>query len=102
LYAAVARRTPGGTPAGGWFPENRITVEAALAHFTRDAAYASFEEDLKGTLAPGRRADFVVLSEDVTAGPPETLLSARVLLTVMDGRDTHREPGPWPAPPSVH
>jgi predicted amidohydrolase YtcJ len=102
MYAAVGRRTPGGTPAGGWFPENRIPVEAALAHFTRDAAYASFEEDLKGTLAPGRRADFVVLSEDVTAGPPETLLSARVLLTVMDGRDTHREPGPWPAPPSVH
>jgi predicted amidohydrolase YtcJ len=97
MYAAVARRTPGGNPPGGWFPENRIGVEAALRHFTVDAAYASFDEDVKGSLTPGKRADFVVLSEDVIAGPAERLLTARVLLTVMDGRDTHREPGAWPA-----
>jgi predicted amidohydrolase YtcJ len=90
MYAAVARRTPEGTPAGGWYPEHRISVEAALRHFTRDAAYASFEESLKGTLTPGRAADFVVLSEDVLSGPPERLLTARVLLTVMAGDDTHR------------
>ena len=99
MYAAVARRTPAGHPPGGWYPENRISVEAALRHFTRDAAYASFDEDVKGTLSAGRLADFVVLSEDVTAGPPERLLGARVLLTVMDGRDTHREPDAFPARP---
>jgi predicted amidohydrolase YtcJ len=55
---------------------------------------------VKGTLAEGRLADFVVLSEDVTSGPPERLLSARVLLTVMDGRDTHREPDAFAAGPS--
>jgi predicted amidohydrolase YtcJ len=97
MYAAVARRTAAGHPPGGWYPENRISVEAALRHFTRDAAYASFDEDVKGTLAAGRLADFVVLSEDVTAGPPERLLSARVLLTVMGGSDTHREPDAFPA-----
>ena len=97
MYAAVTRRTAAGDPPGGWYPESRITVEAALRHFTRDAAYASFDEDVKGTLAVGRLADFVVLSEDVISGPPERLLSARVLLTVMDGRDTHREPDAFPA-----
>jgi predicted amidohydrolase YtcJ len=92
MYAAVTRRTAAGDPPGGWYPEGRLSVEAALRHFTRDAAYASFDEEVKGTLAAGRLADFVVLSEDVTSGPPERLLTARVLLTVMDGRDTHREP----------
>ena len=97
MYAAVTRRTAAGDPPGGWYPENRISVEAALRHFTRDAAFASFDEAVKGTLTAGRLADFVVLSEDVTSGPPERLLSARVLLTVMDGRDTHREPDAFPA-----
>ena len=97
MYAAVTRRTAAGDPPGGLYPENRISVEAALRHFTRDAAFASFDEAVKGTLTAGRLADFVVLSEDVTSGPPERLLSARVLLTVMDGRDTHREPDAFPA-----
>jgi predicted amidohydrolase YtcJ len=100
MYAAVTRRTAAGDPPGGWYPQHRISVEAALRHFTRDAAYASFEEDVKGTLAAGRLADFVVLSEDVTAGPPERLLSARVLLTVMDGRDTHRDTDAFPPRPA--
>jgi hypothetical protein len=90
MYAAVARKTPEGTPAAGWYPEHRIGVEAALGHFTRDAAYAAFEESVKGTLVPGKAADFVVLSEDVLAGPTERLLTAKVLLTVMAGNDTYR------------
>src|SRR5262249_18023428 len=85
IYCAVARTTAAGTPAGGWQPQSRIGAEAALRHFTRDAAYASFEEGEKGVLAPGKAADFVVVSDDVLAGPPERLLKARVLLTVMGG-----------------
>jgi predicted amidohydrolase YtcJ len=90
IYCAVTRTTPEGTPAGGWEPQGRISVEAALAHFTRDAAYASFDEDAKGTIAPGLLADFAVLSEDILAGPPERLLKARVMLTVLGGQDTFR------------
>lgn len=90
IYCAVTRTTPEGTPAGGWQPQERISAEAALRHFTRDAAYASFEEDRKGTLAPGMLADLVVLSDDITAIPPERILKTRVLLTVMGGRDTYR------------
>jgi hypothetical protein len=92
IYCAVTRTTPEGTPPGGWNPSQRIPAEAALRHFTRDAAYASFDEDVKGTLAPGKLADFVVLSEDILQPPPERILNAKVLLTVMGGRDTHRDP----------
>jgi predicted amidohydrolase YtcJ len=94
MYAAVTRTTPEGTPAGGWQPQERISAEAALRHFTADAAYASFDEQLKGTLAAGKLADFVVLSEDVLAEPPARLLKAKVLRTVMDGRDTFRASEP--------
>lgn len=93
IYVVGTRMTPEGTPPGGWEPQGRISAEAALRHFTRDAAYASFEEDLKGTLAPGKLADFVVLSDDVLAPPPERILKTRVLMTVMGGNDTYRAPG---------
>jgi hypothetical protein len=93
IYAVVTRQTQQGTPPGGWYPENRISVEAALRHYTRDAAYASFDESRKGTIATGKYADFVVLSEDILAVPPEQLLQAKVLLTVMGGRVTYRAPG---------
>jgi predicted amidohydrolase YtcJ len=92
IYTAVTRQTAQGTPEGGWYPQGRIRVEAALRHFTVDAAYASFEEDIKGSLTPGRYADFAVLSHDILRIPPERLLDARVLLTVMGGRVTHRTP----------
>jgi predicted amidohydrolase YtcJ len=90
IYCAVTRTTPEGTPAGGWYPENRISAEAALRHFTRDAAYASFEEQIKGTLGKGKLADLVILSDDILGAPPERILKAKVLLTVMGGQDTYR------------
>lgn len=76
--------------AGGWQPHERISAEAALRHFTRDAAFASFEEQRTGTLSAGMLADLVVLSDDIVASPPERILKTRVLLTVMGGRDTYR------------
>mgnify|MGYP001559238044 CR=1 FL=1 len=93
LWSAVTRQMPDGTPKGGWYPAGRISIEAALRHYTRDAAYAEFAESRKGTLTEGKYADFVVLSEDIVTGPGETLLSARILLTVMGGRETWRAPG---------
>jgi len=90
IYCAVTRVTAEGTPNGGWYPQNRISVEAALRHFTRDAAYASFDEQVKGTLTAGKLADFVVLSDDILQGPPERILKTKILLTVMGGRETYR------------
>lgn len=93
IYTAVTRQLPDGTPQGGWHPEHRISVEAALRHYTWGSAWAAFREDELGVLAPGMLADFVVLSEDILQGPPTRLLEARVLLTVMGGRDRWRAEG---------
>lgn len=92
IYCAVTRMTPQGTPAGGWYPQNRISVAAALRHFTRDGAYASFDENVRGSLTAGKLADFVVLSQDLLTIPPQQILHTRVLLTVMGGHDTYRAP----------
>lgn len=92
IYCAVTRMTAEGTPKGGWYPQHRISVAAALRHFTRDAAYASFDEHVKGTLIAGKQADFVVLSENILRMSPERILKTRVLLTVMGGRETYRAP----------
>ena len=91
IYCAVTRMTPQGTPAGGWYPAGRISVEAALRHFTRDGAYASFDEDIRGTLSPGKLADFAVLSKNILEIPPAEILNTKVLLTVMGGKDTYRD-----------
>jgi predicted amidohydrolase YtcJ len=90
IYCAVTRETPEGTPAGGWQPQSRISPEAALRHFTADGAFAGFSEKNFGRIAPGLLADFVVLSQDITKGPPKDILGTRVLLTVMGGRETYR------------
>ncbi|HEY5908603.1 MAG TPA: amidohydrolase [Vicinamibacteria bacterium] len=89
LYCAVARKTRQGTPAGGWLPEQAVSLESALRHYTIDGAFASFEEKEKGSLEVGKRADFVLLSEDLFRSAPEAILKATVLLTVMDGRVVH-------------
>jgi predicted amidohydrolase YtcJ len=91
LYCAVARKTRQGTPAAGWLPEQAVSLENALRHYTIDGAYASFEEKDKGSLAVGKRADLVVLSEDLFKRPAEAILKTRILLTVMDGRTVHRD-----------
>jgi hypothetical protein len=90
IYCVVTRMTPTGTPPGGWYPDGRISVEAALRHYTRDGAYATFDEDVRGTLAAGKLADFVVLSRDILTVPPAEILQTRVLRTVMGGKDTYR------------
>jgi predicted amidohydrolase YtcJ len=90
IYCVVTRMTPQGTPAGGWYPAGRISVEAALRHYTRDGAYASFDENVRGALFPGKLADFVVLSADILSIPPAEILHTQVLLTVMGGKDTYR------------
>jgi len=90
LYCAVTRKTREGTPAGGWHPELAVSLENALRHYTIDGAYASFEEAEKGSIAVGKRADLVVLSEDLFKAPPEAILKTKVLLTVMDGKVVYR------------
>jgi predicted amidohydrolase YtcJ len=90
LHMAATRETPEGIPKGGWLPEQRIPLAAAIDAYTAGAAYASFDEDRKGTLKPGLLADIVVLSKDILSLPPERLLEAVVDWTIFDGRVVYR------------
>ena len=93
IHVAVTRQLPDGTPAAGFHPEHRISVEAAVRHFTADAAFAEFAEADKGVLSVGRVADLVLLSEDIFTMPAERLHAVTARLTLMNGRVT------WQAQP---
>lgn len=86
LYAAVTRRRPDGPRGREWYPEERLTLDQALYAYTMGSAMASGEENLKGSLTPGKLADMVILSRDVYAGPPEMLLDTVVDMTILGGR----------------
>jgi predicted amidohydrolase YtcJ len=86
MYAAVTRRTLDNNNPDGWVPEQKISVEQALIAYTKDAAYSSFDEDVKGTLEPGKLADFVILSENVLQVEPTTLKDVKVLETYVGGK----------------
>jgi predicted amidohydrolase YtcJ len=85
FYAAVTRQDRSGIPAGGWFPDQRMTRGEALRSWTLEGAYAAFEEKIKGSLEPGKLADFVMLSDDITRISPAEILKTRVVMTVVGG-----------------
>jgi len=86
IYGAVTRRTLDGKNPEGWVPEQKITVEDALKAYTISAAYASFEEDIKGSLETGKLADFVVLASDITAIDPVEIWEMKVQQTWVGGK----------------
>ena len=85
LYAAVTRQDAKGWPEGGWHPGERVTIAEALTMFARSAAFAAFEENDRGTIVPGARADLTVFTRDVTAVAPAEILSTGVAMTVVGG-----------------
>jgi predicted amidohydrolase YtcJ len=89
MYAAETRQTPEGEPEGGWFPEQCLTREEVLRAYTVESAYAGYEEDIKGQIAPGMLADFIVLSDDILRIPSQELLSLQVLQTYVAGQLVH-------------
>jgi predicted amidohydrolase YtcJ len=86
IYSAVTRQDMEGWPEGGWNPEQRVSREEALRMFTLDAAYAVFEEDIKGSITPGKLADIVVLSDDIMTIPAPQILETDVLMTILGGK----------------
>ena len=86
IYAAVTRRTIDDKNPGGWVPEQKITVEEALKAYTLGGAYSSFDEQQKGTIAPGMLADLVVIDRDLRSIPPEQIRDAHVLRTIVNGK----------------
>ncbi|MGH7602394.1 MAG: amidohydrolase [Gemmatimonadaceae bacterium] len=86
FHAAVTRQDPENLPAGGWYPEQKMTRQEALQSMTIWAAYAGFQESVLGSLTPGKYADFVVLDRDIMKVPDNAILGARVLSTWIGGR----------------
>ena len=86
LQVATNRLSPTGEPEGGWIPEERLPLTTAIDAYTSGAAYASFDEQRKGTLAKGMLADIVVLTTDIFDAPPTRLLDAQVAVTIFDGK----------------
>ncbi len=87
LYAAVTRKSENGKQE--FFPEQKLTMDEAVAAYTTGSAFAEFEEKEKGKLVPGMLADFVVLDRDVTAASPEKVLATKVLRTVVGGKTVY-------------
>jgi hypothetical protein len=91
IYAAVTRRTLDDKNPDGWVPGQKITVEQALKAYTYNAAFASFEEKIKGSIEPGKLADFVILEKDITNLNPADIRDVKVLQTVVGGKTVFRE-----------
>ena len=86
LQNAVTRETVDRTPAGGWLPEQRISVAAAIRAYTLDAAYAGHREKTEGSIEPGKLADFIIVSQDLFTVDPHQLRQTEVLMTVVGGK----------------
>jgi predicted amidohydrolase YtcJ len=89
IYAAVTRRTLDDRQPNGWVPEQKITVEEALVAYTRAAAYASFDEQQKGTLAEGMLADITVIDRDLRSIPAPEIRDAKIVRTIVGGRTVY-------------
>lgn len=92
FHASIARQDARDWPAGGWYPEQKMSREDALRSMTLWAAYAGFQEKELGSITPGKYADFVVLDQDIMRVPAELVLQTRVLSTWVGGRRVYEAP----------
>jgi predicted amidohydrolase YtcJ len=90
IYSAVTRQDHEGNPPGGWYPTQRLTLPEAIRGFTADAAYAAFEEATRGTIEPGKLADFTIVEGELYSTPASELWKTRVRMTVVGGEIVYR------------
>jgi hypothetical protein len=86
IHAAVNRTTIKGTPEGGWFPEQKISVHEALKAYTINNAYAAFEDDIRGSIKEGKLADIAVCDIDLMKIDPSDILKMNIVMTIVDGK----------------
>jgi predicted amidohydrolase YtcJ len=91
IYSAVTRKTLKGTPEGGWFPEQKISVAEAIKAYTINNAYAAFEDHIRGSLEAGKLADMTIFDRNLLRIAPEDILKAEVLYTIVDGKVVFRK-----------
>lgn len=92
IYAAVTRRTLDDKNPNGWIPEQKISVLEAVRAYTLGSAYAEFQENVKGSIEPGKLADFVMISDDIFSIDPVKIRDAKVMLTVVSGKVVFERP----------
>jgi len=98
FYAAFTRSDRNGYPQDGWYRDQRMTREEAARCFTQWAAYASFEEERKGSIETGKLADLTILSKDIMRVPAPEVLSTDVEMTIVDGKIVYRKTAEGTAP----
>lgn len=86
IYGAMTRQNKESQPQGGWKPEERMTLPQALLAYTHRGAFGTFEEDIKGSIEPGKLADLVVIGGNILSDNPKDILDARCLLTLIGGQ----------------
>jgi predicted amidohydrolase YtcJ len=86
VYAAVTRATLDGKNPDGWLPEQKLTVSEAIEAYTMGSAYAEFQEKEKGSITPGKLADFVLLSDDIFKIPPAAIKNVKIEATYLGGK----------------
>ena len=86
MAVAMSREDGAGQPTGGWTPQQRVSFEAALDGYTRQAAFAGFAEKRFGSLIPGQRADFVIIDRDISVSRPADIRATQVLETWIGGK----------------
>lgn len=91
LYAAVTRQTLDGKPADGWFPDEKLSVEEAIQAYTLNSAYASFEENIKGSITEGKLADLVILSDNLLEIDPSKIKDVEVKTTIFNGKIIYQQ-----------
>ena len=91
IQVAVTRRALGDSTGPGWLPNERVDLATILRAYTLGGAIASDHDSLTGTLTAGKAADVIVLSQDLFSVPEHRIHRAKVLLTLLDGREVHRD-----------
>lgn len=90
FHSAVTRQNPDNQPAGGWYPDQRMTREEALRSMTIWPAYAAFQEKILGSLTPGKYADFIILDQDIMRVPNSDIMKTKVLFTYVGGKAVYQ------------
>src|SRR5262249_32765532 len=91
LYAATTRATLDDKNPNGWIPEQKITIIEAVTAYTAGSAYAEFQENEKGTIARGKLADLVILSDDIFTIPPAAIRNVKVQMTMVGGKVVYQK-----------
>jgi predicted amidohydrolase YtcJ len=92
IQVAITRRPPDSTTGPAWLPEQRVSLATMLAAYSEGGAWAAGEESRTGTLEVGKAADLIVLDRNLYRIPPGEIRSAKVLLTLLEGREVWRDP----------